>query len=105
MRRLVAHLVLVVVGLAAVLWALMLGAHPTITCRDQVMVPGGVCSNAQGSRVQTYEERLTAHHQARPVIAGAGVLVAAFGGGLALTEARRLRRADSWARTRSDRRT
>lgn len=103
MRRLVAHLALATVGVLAVVWALTLGAHPTITCRERVMGPGDICANAQGTRVQTYEERLTAHQQARPVIAGAGVLLVAFGGGLALAEARAVRRAGSSARTRPGR--
>ena len=54
-RRQWAHLALAATGVAAVLWAVLLSANPTIWCRDQVMHPGEVCTNAQGTKVQTYE--------------------------------------------------
>ncbi|MCW3156829.1 hypothetical protein [Micropruina sonneratiae] len=73
-----AHLALAAVGVAAVLWALVLGAHPTIWCRDQVMQPGQTCSNAQGTKVQTYEERFSAAQWARPVVGGVGLAVTGF---------------------------
>lgn len=97
MPRLWRHLVLVVVGLGAVVWVLTLGAQPTITCRDVVMAPGDVCANAQGTRVQTYQERLDAARDARPVIGGAGLALAGFGAHLCVAE---LRRAGSSARRR-----
>lgn len=65
--------------MAAVLWAVLLSANPTIWCRDQVMQPGEVCTNAQGTRVQTYEERWNAAQWARPVVAVVGSAVAGFG--------------------------
>lgn len=99
MPRILRHLVLVVVGLGAVVWVLTFGAHPTITCRDVVMAPGDVCSNAQGTQVQTYQQRLDAARDARPVIAGAGLAVAGFGAHLCVAE---LRRAGSSGRTRPD---
>lgn len=74
-----AHLVLAAVGVAAVLWAVLLSANPTIWCRDQVMRPGDVCSNADGTKVQTYEQRFSAAQWARPVVGGVGVVVAGFG--------------------------
>ena len=61
-----AHLALAAAGAAAVLWAVVLAANPTIWCREQVMHPGEVCSNAQGTKVQTYEERYAAAQWARP---------------------------------------
>lgn len=100
MRRLWAHVAMVVVGVLAVLWALTLGAHPTITCRDHVMQPGDVCVNAQGTRQQTYEERWDAAMDARPVVGGVGVLLAGFGAALAASE---VRRGGSSGRTRPDR--
>lgn len=89
MTRMAAHVALVVAGLAVVLWALTLAAHPAITCRDAVMGPGDVCVDASGRRVQTYEERWAAAQAARPVVAGAGLAVAGFGTVLALQERRR----------------
>ena len=74
-----AHLALAAAGLAAVLWAVLLSANPTIWCRDQVMRPGEVCSNAQGTKVQTYEERFSAAQWARPVVGVVGAVVAGFG--------------------------
>ncbi|MFT4295415.1 MAG: hypothetical protein QM582_08380 [Micropruina sp.] len=73
-----AHLALAVAGLVAVLYAVVLGANPTIWCREQVMQPGQVCSNAQGTKVQTYEERVSAAQWARPVIGVVGVAVTGF---------------------------
>lgn len=74
-----AHLALAATGVAAVLWAVLLGANPTIWCRDQVMHPGEVCTNAQGTKVQTYEERWSAAQWARPVVGVVGLAVAGFG--------------------------
>ncbi len=100
MRRLADHLALALVGLAAVIWALTLGADPTIRCREVVMHPGDTCANAQGTRVQTYQERFDAAQQARPVVGGVGVLVGGFGAALAVAE---FRRGGSSGRTRPDR--
>ena len=74
-----AHLALAAAGVAAVLWAVVLAANPTIWCREQVMHPGEVCSNAQGTKVQTYEERYAAAQWARPVVGVVGAVVAGFG--------------------------
>ncbi|MFT3862081.1 hypothetical protein [Micropruina sp.] len=73
-----AQLALAAAGLAAVLWAVLLGANPTIWCRDQVMHAGQVCVNAQGTKVQTYEERYSAAQWARPVVGVVGVAVTGF---------------------------
>lgn len=100
MRKVWAHVALLVVGLGAVVWALTLSAEPTIRCRDAVMAPGDVCANADGDRVQTYEERLAAAQQARPVVGAVGAVVVAFGAGLVVAE---VRRAGSSGRTRPDR--
>ena len=100
MRALWAHVALAVVGVAAVVWALTLAADPVITCRDVVMAPGGVCVNADGDRLQTYDERMAAAQQARPVVGGVGLVVAAFGTALGIAE---VRRAGSSGRTRPDR--
>lgn len=76
--RQAAHLALAAAGLAAVLWAVVFSADPTIWCREQVMRPGQVCTNAQGTRVQTYEERLGAAQWSRPVIGVLGAAVTGF---------------------------
>lgn len=89
MRRIWVHVVLVLVGLAAVVWALTLGADPVIVCRDAVMRPGDVCANAVGTRTQTYEERWRTAQQARPVVGGVGLVAAGFGAVLAWGELRR----------------
>lgn len=109
MKRLVAHAAVLVVGLFALAWVFTLGAHPQIACRGVVMGPGDVCVNADGGREQTYEERLAAAQNARPVVGVVGAGVAAFGLALMLHERRRvvanlsetdsLRKADSSART------
>lgn len=74
-----AHLTLAAAGVVAVLWAVVLGANPTIWCRDQVMRPGQTCTNADGNKVQTYEERFSAAQWARPVVGVVGLAVAGFG--------------------------
>lgn len=88
MRRLAAHLALALAGVAALVWSLTLAAHPVITCRDAVMGPGDVCANAAGTATQTYEQRYATSQQARPVVGGVGLLVAAFGGYLAAQDLR-----------------
>ena len=74
-----AHLALAGAGLAAVVWAVLLSANSTIWCREQVMHAGQVCTNAEGTKVQTYEERFSAAQWARPVVGGVGLVVAGFG--------------------------
>lgn len=86
-----AHAVLILLGLAGVVWALSISAHPVITCREVVMQPGEVCRNAEGTKTQTYEERWNAAQQARPVIGVMGGAAAAFGAALAVGEARAAR--------------
>ncbi len=80
-RRLLLHVVLGVLGLLGPVWALTLGAHPVVMCHDVVMAPGDVCANAEGTRVQTYQERWDAAQQARPVVGVVGAVVAVFAGG------------------------
>jgi hypothetical protein len=89
-RRLVAQVVLIVVGLAIVLYPLTLGADDGLVCRGVPMRPGDVCAKAGGVGVQTYEQRAGASRDARPIIVGVGVLVIAFGAGLLVTERRRV---------------
>ncbi len=80
---LVAHLVVVAVGLLALGWAVLAG-EPTVTCRGEVMQPGAVCRHSPlgggpADKEQTYEERRQAAYGARPVIGAVGALVAVFG--------------------------
>ena len=77
-RRRWAHLLLALVGLAAIGWAVIFGANPTVTCRDQVMQPGDVCTHAGDDKTQTYADRLAAAQAARPVMGVAGVLLVGF---------------------------
>lgn len=77
-RRRWAHLLLGLVGLVAIGWAVVWGAAPTVTCRDEVMQPGDICSHAGDEKTQTYEERLAAAEAARPVMGVVGVLMVGF---------------------------
>ena len=99
-RRLVGHLVVVVIGLAVAVWAVANLLTPSIACRGVPMGPGDVCANAEGTKIQTYEDRLEALRFSTPVMVGAGVLVAAFGAGLGVAE---IRRTGSSGRTRPGR--
>lgn len=97
MRRLVharvLHVVVLVAGVAAFGWAL-LAPVAQISCHDQVMRPGDVCSyaslnGADNGKTQSYEQRVATEKSARPVIAVVGVLVAGFGGVLLWSAVRR----------------
>jgi hypothetical protein len=78
-RTRLAHAVLTCVGLAILLYPLTVGANPTISCRGVQLQPGQSCAKADNSGVQTYEQRRRTALQARPVVAGVGLLVTAFG--------------------------
>ena len=90
-RRRVAHLLLALVGVLIVLYPFTLGAHPTPTCRGVQLQPWQTCSKADGSAVQTYEERLATARNATPVIVGVDLLVAGFGTALFVGDVRRSR--------------
>ncbi len=77
-RRRWAHLLVGLVGIAALSWALVWGANPQVMCRDQVMGPGDVCAHAGDDAVQTYEERLATAQSARPVAGVIGLLIVGF---------------------------
>ena len=87
--RIWAHVALAVVGVAVVVWALLNALDPTIDCRGVPMAPGDVCHNAEGTKVQTYDDRLEALQHSAPVMLGTGAVIAAFGVGLAVAERRR----------------
>ena len=92
-RTRLAHLVLLLAGVAALVYALTLGGSPELRCHDQVMGPGSECVKADGSAGQTYEQRLATRRSAQPVVAGLGVLVAGFGTALLVADVRRRRTA------------
>ena len=77
------------VGVAVVVWALLTWFNPTIECRGVRMGPGDVCHNAEGTKVQTYDDRLDALRLSTPVMVGTGVVVAGFGAALAVADRRR----------------
>ncbi len=74
-------------GLLIAAYPLTFGASAQLTCRGSVMQPGDVCPKADGSKVQTYEQRVQARRNAAPVVVGLGLAVAGFGVAL-LTGAR-----------------
>ena len=88
-RRFWAHVALAVVGVAVVVWALLTWFNPTIECRGVRMGPGAGCHNAEGTKVQTYDDRLDALRLSTPVMVGTGVVVAGFGAALAVADRRR----------------
>ena len=80
---------LLLAGLAAVVYALTLGGSPEIRCRGVAMTPESVCVKADGSAGQTYAQRLATRQSARPVVAGVGLLVTGFGTALLVADLRR----------------
>jgi len=93
-RSRILNIALVVLGLLTVLYPLTVGPAAPITCRGVVMAPGDRCAKADGSAVQTYEQRDAARRMAAPVLVGVGLLVAAFGTALLLTQRRQGPRVD-----------
>ena len=89
-RSRLAHLALIVFGLVILAYPLTLGTAP-LTCRGAVMRPGDVCLKADGSKQQTYEERVATRREAVPVIVVVGVAVTAFGSALLVADLRRRR--------------
>jgi hypothetical protein len=88
-RTRLAHLVLLLAGLAAVVYAVTLSGSPALRCHDAVMTPGSVCMKADGSAGQTYEQRIATRRSAQPVVAGVGGLVTVFGAALLVADLRR----------------
>ncbi len=78
-----------VVGLLVLAYPFTVGARPDLSCRGQVMQPGQACPKADGTSSQTYEERARDARNAKPVIAGVGLLLTGFGAVLFLGDRRR----------------
>lgn len=83
-----AHALVTLVGLVVLLYPVTFGASPEISCRGVQMRAGDTCAKADSSGVQTYEQRLRAANQAKPVIFGVGLLLVLFGGVLLAGESR-----------------
>ena len=65
-RRTAANLVLIIIGITIMAYPLTLGASAPISCRGVAMQPGEICPKADGSAVQSYEQRAQARdHAAR----------------------------------------
>ena len=85
-----AHAIVVLLGLLVLAYPVTVGASPAVTCRGVTMRPGDVCPKADGTGAQSYEQRSAAVRNARPVIAVGGLLLAGFGVLLLVGERRRL---------------
>jgi hypothetical protein len=59
--------------------------------------PGDVCPKADGSAVQSYEQRAQAGRSAVPFMLAGGLLVAGFGGTLLIMERRTAQRSKTVA--------
>ncbi|SDS02678.1 hypothetical protein SAMN04488543_0942 [Friedmanniella luteola] len=88
-RAVLAHAVVVLLGLLVLLYPFTVGASPSVTCRGTAMRPGDVCAKAGDSGTQTYEQRAADVRNARPVIAVGGLLLTGFGVVLLAGELRR----------------
>lgn len=94
--RRIAHLALVVVGLAMVAFAVWRLVDPHLTCRGVDMHPGDVCrkndfSKLDSEQVQTYEQRLHGSRVSQPTMMVVGLATAGFGAALYRQERRRTR--------------
>jgi len=88
-RAVLAHAVVVLLGLLVLLYPFTLGASPAVMCRGTTMQPGDVCAKAGDTGSQSYEQRAAAVQNARPVVAVGGLLLAGFGVVLLAGELRR----------------
>lgn len=88
-RARVANLVVIIVGLLIMAYPFTLGAGETLTCRGEPMAPGSTCLKADGSEAESYADRISKAAVARPIVIGAGGLLAIFGGYLLITDLRR----------------
>lgn len=86
-----AHLLLALAGLAAIVYGFTFAGSTAVSCRGVPMGPGAVCRKADNSAGQTYEQRLATRRAAGPVVVGVGVVVAAFGTVLLVGDRRRRR--------------
>ena len=96
-RRRIAHLLLLLAGLAVAVYGLWMLADPQVTCRGVEMGPGDVChkndfSQLGSDQVQTYEQRLQAARTSQPVVIGMGAAMLLFGGALLGGDLRREQR-------------
>lgn len=87
MRRKVAQLAVIVVGVGLLGWGVLIWVNPTASCRGNPMGPGDVChyastTSATTDRVQTYEQRVANLRSNAPVVIALGLGLAGFGVGL-----------------------
>lgn len=82
MRTRIAQLALIVAGLLVALYPFTVGATPSISCRGVPMTPGQTCAKADGSAMETYEQRERAADAAKPIVVVVGLAVAGFGAAL-----------------------
>ena len=89
MRSRIVQVAVIIVGLLIMAYPFTLGASETLTCRGEPMAPGSVCLKADGSEAESYADRLSKAAVARPIVIGAGALLADFGTYLLVTDLRR----------------
>ncbi|WP_152361483.1 hypothetical protein [Microlunatus speluncae] len=90
-RARITHLAVIIVGLLIMAYPFTLGAAETLTCRGVPMTPGSTCLKADGSAAESYADRISKAAVARPIVVGAGGLLAVFGGFLLIKDVRRRR--------------
>ncbi|WP_229771640.1 hypothetical protein [Cutibacterium porci] len=82
--RLVLDVIVVIAGVALLVWGIVVMASPTISCRGVEMHPGDTCHKAtytatHTDTVQTYEQRRRSVAQSRPTVIGLGAALTVFG--------------------------
>lgn len=104
--RRIGHLVVILVGLLILAYPFTLGATVDVNCYGRPLQPGQSCPKADGSRGQTYEQRVADARAAEPVVLTVGAVVAGFGVALLVLDLRRrpVRRDPADAGRRSARR-
>jgi len=77
-------ILVVLAGLALLIWGVVVLADPSVTCRGVEMAPGDLChkssyTSLRTDTVQSYEQRRHAVAQSRPTVIVLGAVTTAFG--------------------------
>ncbi len=87
--RVIAQVIMIIVGLAFCVAGVIMAIHPSTRCYDQNLQPGQVCAKADGSAGASYETRISEGRIGAGIFALIGLGVAGFGSYLLVQQRRR----------------